>query len=162
MPKLRLYPVVLAIAVLFTAATAAPPAYASDPEVPAWASLGKGETNMRVGPGREYRINWTYVRKGLPVKVLREMGGWWLVEDPEGVRGWMLAQFVARKIHTGMVRGQIAEIRENRDGGGRLLWRAAPGVIGRLGACDNGWCAFDIDGRKGFVAQAAVWGAGTP
>lgn len=159
MPKSRhLLPLLLAAA----AACTGLPARAADPDVPAWAAMGKEQTNMRVGPGREYRISWTYVRKGLPVKVLRQMGGWWLVEDPDGARGWVLAQFVSRKLHTGMVRGQPTEIRESRDGGGRVLWRAAPGVIGHLGACDNGWCAFDIDGRKGYVAQSAVWGAGAP
>jgi hypothetical protein len=62
-------------------------ARAEDGGAPYWVSLRKDESNMRVGPGREYRINWTYVRKGLPMKVLRVMGGWRLVEDPDGSRG---------------------------------------------------------------------------
>jgi len=128
-----------------------------------WVSLRNSQTNMRVGPGRDYRINWIYVRAGLPLKVLREMGGWVLVEDPDGARGWMLTQFVSRKAHTAMVRDAIAEIRENRDGSGRLLWRAEPGVIARLaGDCNAGWCKVDIDGRQGFVRESALWGAAKP
>ena len=127
--------------------------------VPYWATLRTGQSNMRVGPGRDYRINWSYVRAGLPLKVLREMEGWVLVEDPDGARGWMLTQFVARKAHSAMVRGQVTEIRENRDGTGRVMWRAEPGVIGRLGDCNAGWCKVDIDGRQGYIAQSALWGA---
>lgn len=144
-------------------ALSAAPAQAADDDggAPYWVSLSKDEANMRVGPGREYRINWKYVRKGLPMKVLRVMGGWRLVEDPAGARGWLLAQFLSRT-HTGMIKGGVAELRENKDGSGRLLWRAEPGVVGQIGDCDDGWCDFDVDGRRGHVAARSVWGAGKP
>ena len=135
------------------------PARAADEDNgPYWASLRTQPANLRVGPGREYRISWVYVRAGLPVKVLRTIGGWRLVEDIDGARGWMLAQFLARA-RSATVKGGMAEIRENADGTGRLLWRAEPGVTGKLGDCGPTWCQFDIDGRRGFVAKAAVWGA---
>ena len=125
---------------------------------PYWASLRTQPANLRVGPGREYRISWVYLRGGMPLKVLRTMGGWRLVEDIDGARGWMLAQFLVRA-RTATVKGSNAEIRENADGSGRLLWRAAPGVTGKLGDCGAVWCKFDINGRRGFVARTAVWGA---
>lgn len=142
---------------------AAIPAMAQDAEdgVPYWVSTAKDTANMRVGPGREYRINWTYVRKGVPLKVLRVMGSWRLVEDPEGARGWILSQFLTRA-RAGIVKGGITGLRENKDGSGRVLWRVAPGVIGKVGDCDAGWCVFDVDGRKGFAKSSSVWGAGKP
>lgn len=130
-------------------------------EVPYWASTAKDKVNMRVGPGREYRINWTYVRKGVPLKVLRLIGGWRLVEDPDGARGWVLAQFLTRD-RAGIVKGAPAPMFEKKDGSGRLLWRAAPGVIGTIDTCADGWCAFDVDGRKGYVRATGVWGADKP
>lgn len=154
-------PVWVAALVLASVLPAAP-ARADSDSVPYWVSLRKDQSNLRVGPGREYRISWVYVRQGLPLKVLRQMGGWALVEDPDGVRGWMLQQFITHKVHTGMVKGGIAEVRENRDGSGRVLWRAAPGVIAHVKDCAEGWCKVDIDGRQGFMAEAAMWGAGAP
>lgn len=137
-------------------------AQSSDDGVPYWVSTAKDTANMRVGPGRAYRISWTYQRKGVPLKVLRMMGGWRLVEDPDGTRGWILAQFLTRA-RTGIVKGSISGLRENKDGTGRILWRVAPGVIGKLGDCKAGWCEFDVDGlRKGYVRAAGVWGAGEP
>ncbi len=129
---------------------------------PYWVALRASQSNMRVGPGRDYRINWTYMRAGMPMKVLREMEGWVLLEDPDGARGWMLMQFVSRKAHNAMVRGQVTDIRESRDGSGRVLWRAEPGVIARLGDCYTGWCKVDIDGRQGYMPQSALWGADKP
>ena len=152
------------IALALAAACLVPPAgaRAADDGGPYWVSLRKDQSNMRVGPGREYRISWVYVRQGLPLKVLRQMGGWALVEDPDGTRGWMLQQFITSKVHTGMVRGKVAEIRENKDGTGRLLWRAAPGVIARIRKCADHWCEVDIDGRQGYMADSAMWGGEAP
>ena len=150
-------PKMLGLLVLAMVMTA-PVRAADDENAPYWASLRDQPANLRVGPGREYRISWVYVRSGLPMKVLRMIGGWRLVEDIDGARGWMLAQFLTRG-RTATVKGAIAEIRENSDGSGRLLWRAEPGVTGKLGDCGPAWCKFDIDGRRGFVAKTAVWGA---
>ncbi|MDT0507773.1 SH3 domain-containing protein [Novosphingobium sp. MMS21-SN21R] len=136
-------------------------AQADDNEGPYWVSTSKDKANMRVGPGRDYRISWTYTRKGVPLKALRVMGGWRLVEDKDGSRGWILAQFLTRE-RAGIVDGSITGIRANKDGSGRILWRVAPGVIGKLGECAAGWCGFDIDGRKGFIRADSVWGAQKP
>ena len=137
------------------------PVRAQEAEVPYWVSLRNDETNLRVGPGREYRISWVYVRKGLPMKVVRIMGGWRLVEEPDGTRGWILARFLSRT-RTALVKGAVAEMREGKDGSGRLMWRAEPGVVGRLGDCDDGWCRFDVNGRAGYMRQDALWGTGAP
>lgn len=134
---------------------------AEDSDVPYWASMSKDKANVRVGPGLDYRINWVYQRRGLPVKVVRTMDGWRLIEDPDGAKGWLLSRFLSRARYA-IVRGEIAEIREKSDGTGRLLWRAEPGVVGQLGDCKAGWCQFDVGGRKGWVNRARLWGAGEP
>lgn len=138
------------------------PAYAADSEFPAWGSIKVKRANMRVGPGLEYRVNWIYQRPGLPVKILRAIGGWWLVEDPDGARGWLRQSFVGRQ-RTGMVRGEVAELHEESDGSGRILWRVAPGVIGKLDKCSDTNCRFSVIGgpdetRAGYVARGSVWG----
>lgn len=101
------------------------------------------------------------MRKGVPLKVLRVMESWRLVEDKDGSRGWILQQFLNRE-RWGIVTGSITGIRANKDGTGPVLWRVAPGVIGKLGECETQWCAFDVEGRKGFIRAASVWGAEKP
>jgi SH3-like domain-containing protein len=63
---------------------------------PFWGSLKAKEVNMRSGPGEDYHITHVYRREGLPIKVLREMEIWRLVEDPGGTRGWMMVRFITR------------------------------------------------------------------
>lgn len=137
-------------------------AAAQDAEVPYWASIRAGEVNMRVGPGEDYRINWVYRRPHLPMKVLRTMEGWRLVEDPDGARGWMLARFLSRE-RGGFIRGEgLTEMRAKGGEDARVLWRLEPGVVGKIDDCKEGWCKFEVAGHAGFVREARVWGAGKP
>lgn len=139
------------------------PALAQDTaETPYWASVRVSEVNMRVGPGEDYRILWVYKRPQLPLKVLRIKEGWRLVRDPDGAQGWVLARFLTRQRAAYVQGREPAEMREAGDSGAKLFWRLAPGVVGKLGDCDKGWCALEVGPRKGFVRQDRLWGAGEP
>lgn len=143
-------------------AVLAVPASAQDREVPYWASIRVDEVNMRVGPAESYPIAWVFRRKQLPIKVMRLMEGWRLVEDPAGERGWMLARFLSPE-HTALVVGKgAADMRERGDASAPLKWRLAPGVVGKLGDCDEGWCLIEVGKRRGFVPQDRLWGVGAP
>mgnify|MGYP001764904398 CR=1 FL=1 len=140
----------------------AAPASAQDAKTPYWASIRAGEVNMRAGPGEDYRIDWVYRRPQLPVKVLRLMEGWRLVEDPDGARGWMLARFLTRQ-RSAYVKGEgLADMRDKGAADARLLWRVQPGVVALLDDCGEGWCAVRIGERTGYIRQNRLWGAGEP
>ena len=150
------------IAVLFAALALSAPLAAQDVETPYWASIRVDEINMRVGPGEDYRILWVYHRQQLPLKVLRIKEGWRLVADPDGAKGWVLARFLTRE-RTGFVKGPgPADMRASGDSGSKLLWRLAPGIVGKLGNCASGWCELAVGPRKGYVEQARLWVAGEP
>ena len=151
------------VVIAFTAPVAlalAAPVAAQDPAaVPYWASIRASEVNMRVGPGEDYRIAWVYRRPQLPLKVLRIMEGWRLVEDPAGARGWVLARFLTRQ-RSAIVAGKgLAELREAGEGSARLLWRAQPGVVGLVDDCDAGWCALTVGSHRGYIRKDRLWGA---
>ncbi|MDE2597493.1 MAG: hypothetical protein KGL44_11505 [Sphingomonadales bacterium] len=151
------------IAAALLACLAAPALAAEDSaDVPYWASIRAEEVNMRVGPGEDYRILWVYHRRLLPLKVLRMKEGWRFVQDPDGARGWMLARFLMRERGGYVTAGEPAAMHEKADPASRLLWRLRSGVTGKLGDCADNWCEFDVDGRKGYIAQARLWGAGQP
>lgn len=144
-------------------AICAVPAVADDSKTPYWASIRRNDdVNMRVGPGEDYRILWVYHRQYLPLKVLRIKEGWRFVEDPGGAKGWVLARFLTRE-RTALVQGkEPAPMNEKGAADAKLLWRLAPGVIGLLGDCGQGWCQFSVGPRKGYVEQSRLWGAGEP
>ncbi|MEO6388599.1 MAG: SH3 domain-containing protein [Croceibacterium sp.] len=138
------------------------PAAAQERDVPYWATMRADEVNMRVGPSEEFPIAWVYRRQGLPVKVVRVREGWRLVQDPDGQRGWIVARLL-NPVRGAIVSGEgLTEMRAEANSGARLLWKVEPGVSGALGSCSDGWCKFDVAGRKGWVRQSRLWGAGEP
>lgn len=154
MPNLRIVRLVALLLVLVVA-----PLRAQDRTLPYWASLRYEKVNMRVGPSAEYPVAWVYLRKGLPVKVVRIREGWRLVEDHEGTQGWIAASQLD-PARAGLVTGAaLAEVRAEPKAASALKWRAEPGVVMRLKTCREGWCEVDIEGRKGWVSAARLWGS---
>ena len=126
--------------------------------LPYYASINAGRARMRTGPDKTYPASWLYQRADLPVRVVAIFKQWRKVEDPDGTQGWMLAALLSER-RTGIVRGQQpAEMRAQPSPGASLSWRAAPGVVGRLSECGNGWCRFDVKGQIGYIEVAHLWG----
>ena len=57
--------------------------------LPRFAALRADSVYLRRGPGSRYPIEWVYKRRDLPVKIEREFDVWRLIEDPDGIRGWV-------------------------------------------------------------------------
>ena len=137
-------------------------ANAGQRETPYWATVDTTELNMRVGPSTEYRIDWKFKRKGLPVKVLRLKDGWRYIEDPEGAQGWVVARMLSAE-RGGLVTGEDpAPMRAAPADNSSLLWNLEPGVVGTLGPCEAGWCTFSVGKLEGYVQAARLFGTGAP
>ncbi len=152
----RLMAGLAAIAVLGTAAADAQTAK-DKPKPPYFASIGAGKARMRSGPGRAFPATWLYVRADLPVRVIDVFKDWRKVEDPGGTQGWMLGALVS-STRTAIVQGSVIELRERPAFGARVVWRAEPGVVGRISQCARGWCRFDVKGQAGYAEASRLWG----
>ena len=141
-------------------AVAVTPASGADPKrkPPYYASLAPAKARMRTGPARTYPVSWLYQRADFPVRVVAVFKEWRKIQDPDGTEGWMQGNLISDK-RTAVVRGaQPVDLLEHPAAGSRLMWRAAPGVVGRLSECGNGWCRFDVKGQVGYAQVAALWG----
>lgn len=132
-------------------------------KVPYWASLNVGEAMMRTGPGRNFPAEWLYKRRGLPVKVVktytdvRAHAEWRRVQDPDGAEGWMQASLLSDQ-RTALVTGDVRPLRDKPDAQAAVLWRAEPGVVGKVTQCASGWCNLDVGGKKGFIEIGHLFG----
>ena len=137
---------------------AAVPAAAQDKVPPYWASIASGEAMIRTGPGRNYPGTWLYKRRDLPVRVVKIYSSWRLIEDPEGVRGWMLVTLLSDR-RTALVKpGAPRAIHEKRNSASRVAYLAEPGVVGRIEDCDGAWCRFAVGKRSGWISQGEIYG----
>lgn len=151
---MRLSIAFLSIAMLAVAV----PASAQEREVPYWASIRASELNMRVGPSADYKIAWVYHRPGLPVRVVRVMEGWRLIEDPDGEKGWVVARLLSPDRTAIVTDGEPTPMRDAPTDAGAIKWRLEAGVSGALGECSAGWCELRLDDRVGWVRQDRLWG----
>ncbi|WP_447753521.1 SH3 domain-containing protein [Sphingopyxis fribergensis] len=139
-------------------AVVGPAAAQSDPvELPYWASISVDEARMRKGPSPDVPVIWEYRRKDLPVRVVARFETWRKIEDPDGTQGWMAARLLSRT-RTAIVTGEIRPMREEASVSAAVAYRAEPGVVGRITDCKNGWCLFDVKGRKGWIQTDHIWG----
>ena len=120
--------------------------------LPRYVSLKGGEGNARRGPSLSHRIDWVFRHPGMPLRVVAEFGHWRRVEDPDGTRGWLQVGLLSDR-RTAFVGREVIELRASPQSGAAVVWRAAPGVVGRLSRCNGAWCFFDVRGRGGYVEQ---------
>lgn len=148
------------LAGLATLAIAAQPTLAAEArkKPPYYGSIAPARARMRTGPARTYPASWLYQRADLPVRVVAVFKEWRKIADPDGTEGWMQGNLISDKRTAIVRRGSPVEMLDHPVTGARLLWRAAPGVVGRLSDCTDGWCRFDVKGQTGYVQIAGLWG----
>ncbi len=128
-------------------------------KLPRFAALRSDEVNMRVGPGTRFPIEWQYHRRNLPVEILREVEVWRLVEDEDGVKGWVhQATLVGHRSF--VVKGAEAVLRRAPDEAADAVARLKPGVVGRIRACaaNAAWCEVQVEDYRGWLRRDQFWG----
>ena len=138
-------------------AVSAPAAAQTEVTLPYWASINVDEARMRKGPSPHVPVVWEYRRKNLPVKVVAIHENWRKVVDPDGAEGWMASRLLSRA-RTAIVTGETRPLRVSPSPEAKVAYRAEKGVVGRLGDCRDGFCLLDVKGRKGWIAEAHIWG----
>ena len=125
--------------------------------LPRFVSLKKGDVNVRRGPGLTHRIDWVFTRPGMPLRITAEYEHWRRVEDETGEGGWVQYAMLsgARSV---LVETDMAEFHDTADVAADVAFQAERGVIGRLLECTVDWCRVAVDGNKGWVAKADLWG----
>ncbi|HXJ02540.1 MAG TPA: SH3 domain-containing protein [Micropepsaceae bacterium] len=147
-----------AVALLLLLSGESPAGAAEDAKAPYFASMKGETTNMREGPGEDYRVKWVYHRKGLPVEVIASYEVWRRVRDMDGEIGWIHVALLSRE-RGAVVRGAgEAPVRGSTDAQSKLVADAKPGAVGRLEHCDAHACEVKFDGAKGWIDRTRLWG----
>lgn len=128
---------------------------------PRYASVKKGEVNVRSGPGNQYPILWVYQRAGYPVQLLTRYDNYFKIKDVEGEEGWVYIGMVsARKtaLVAGPGNGAATALYRRSDAESAVVAKLAPGVTVELDddGCKETLCRVEVDGLKGYVAKAAL------
>ncbi len=132
--------------------------------LPRFVSLKSGRVNLRIGPGRDYPVQWLYLKPGLPVEIVQEYDNWRRIRDSEGTEGWVLQTLLTGK-RTALTApwttkdsGMIG-LYDHKNEAAAKVADMEPGVMGKIDDCDGVWCTFESAGYDGYVKQTDIWGA---
>lgn len=130
--------------------------------VPRFVSVKTTPANVRVGPGIDYPLKWTYVRRALPVEIIAEFGNWREIRDWEGKQGWMFAPLLSGK-RTALIApwsgAKPLALHADAARDAAIVAIVQPHVLVRIVGCDGKWCEVRAKARRGYVYQARLWGA---
>ncbi len=128
--------------------------------IPRFVCLRSDDVNMRAGPGDRYPVLWQYKRRDLPVKIEREFDVWRLVEDMEGVKGWVNQALLTGHRTFVVTSTEPVTLRDAASDDGGAVATLKPGVVGRILGCDAGaaWCRVQAADYRGFLPRTAFWG----
>lgn len=125
--------------------------------LPRYVSLKSGEGNARRGPGLTHRIDWLFVRSGMPLKITAEHEHWRRIEDAEGLGGWVHFALLSG-VRSALVVSPRASFHSRPNADAPVVFAAEAGVIGKLLSCDAGWCRMTVEGNKAWVQISDLWG----
>ncbi|CAN1570422.1 Protein of unknown function DUF1058 [Rhabdaerophilaceae bacterium] len=129
--------------------------------IPRFVSLKPSDTPMREGPSKDHSIRWIFKREGLPVEVIAEHEQWRRVRDSESTEGWVYFGRLSNRRTVIVLAGKDRPERDlytkDNEASG-VLARLQPGVIANVESCAGDWCEVSVDGFKGFIRKASVWG----
>ena len=119
---------------------------------------------MRVGPGKEFKVEWMYLKKGLPMEIIQEFDNWRKVRDPEGNEGWILHSLLSGN-RTVIVapwdvdkKEKLVAMRTAQEVSADLRAQVEPGVVAKINECSVDWCRVEVSGSEGYVEKNALWG----
>ena len=133
------------------------PAFAGERPVPRFVSLKADEVNVRVGPGRQYPLKWTYVVSGVPVEIIAEWDNWRKIRDWEGQEGWVHSAMLSSK-RTVIVTGEKRTLYRRADASSPPVVRLRPGIIADIEDCIDGWCRIEVRNYRGWLKRSDFWG----
>lgn len=128
--------------------------------LPRWAALRSDEVNLRRGPGTRFPIDWLYHRRDLPVRILRENDVWRLIEDQDGIKGWVHQATLVGHRGFALTVPQATLRRSPSDESDAVAY-LKQGVVGRLRSCEakSDWCEVQAGDYRGYLRRSQFYGS---
>jgi len=125
--------------------------------VPRFISMKSAKANVRRGPSTTNRIDWVFVHRGTPLRVLAEYRDWFRVEDVDGEGGWVHTALLSA-VRTVLVQEDMLALREAPEESALPIALLEAGVVARLGACTANWCEASVESISGWLPKSGIWG----
>jgi len=119
-------------------------------------SLKSSEVNMRVGPGKEYPVNWILKKSRLPLMLIAEFGQWRKVRFIDQTEGWIHQNMVSRK-NTAIVCREDAFLYKY-ESDSQPIARIEKNVVVSILKTTKDWVKIEVNKIKGWMKSKDLWG----
>ena len=127
-------------------------------EIPRYVSLKSNDTNIRVGPSKNYPIIKKYIIKNYPLKIIEEYDDWRKVEDFKRTIGWVHKSLISGN-RTGIILPSNDEYIEVFNSiNGNSIGKLGSGNIVNIDKCKIEWCLISLNNFYGWVNKKYIWG----
>lgn len=126
-------------------------------DMPRFVSIKASKANARRGPGLDHKIDWVFMRRNLPVRVVAEYGHWRRVQDFDGEGGWVHYSMLS-STNTAIVTAKQLAVHYEARVGKKPKLIAERGVVVMVYSCAQDWCQIGIGDQKGWAARDGLWG----
>jgi len=126
--------------------------------LPRFVSIAASRANLRTGPGRQYPIDWVYVRAETPLQVIAEFGQWRKVRDIDGTTGWMHRRLLSGR-RTAIIVGKRRTAHAEPKLSSRVVLYVDAGVVALVRQCGGGWCRIKVGSNSGWIPRRYLWGS---
>lgn len=127
-------------------------------ELPRFVSLKSNDSNIRVGPSKNYPIILKYTYGNLPLKVTEEYGEWRKIIDYKNNIGWIHESLIKGDRYAITISKNIENIYLYNIPEGKEVGEINTGLVVNLRKCKIDWCLIEKKGQKGWVKKSNVWG----
>jgi SH3-like domain-containing protein len=125
--------------------------------LPRFATLRSDETNVRVGPGSRYPIEWIFKRKAMPVEIVAEYENWRKIRDWQGAGGWVHQSLLTGRRAVTVI-AREATLYKTPSTTATAIARLETEVIGQVKSCNGEWCRVQVGAYVGWIERTKVWG----
>lgn len=115
------------------------------------------EVNVRNGPGLNHLKIYKILKKGYPLKVIKEFESWKKVKDFRGVLGWVSNSQLSNKAF-GIVIVDEEIIFKFPELKSKKIARIKKNFVIRIKKCSVDWCFVEEGEIKGWIPKESFWG----
>ncbi|MDR3179487.1 MAG: hypothetical protein LBT70_01150 [Holosporaceae bacterium] len=119
-------------------------------------SLKSSQVNVRVGPGKEYPVSWTFMWANIPMMLIAEFNEWCKIKFFDGTEGWVHRNMISRK-STVIVIDEYA-IMYKYSSRSHPIAKIEKNVVCRVLKKEGLWIKVEVGGIKGWLEAKQIWG----
>ena len=127
-------------------------------ELPRYVSLKSNDTNVRVGPSKNYPISINYIKRNFPVKIIEEYSEWRKIIDFQGNRGWIHKSLLKGERNGIIISNNKNDIEIYNTVHGKIIGYVEKGSLVNILKCKINWCEIHKNKHQGWVKKEFMWG----